>query len=70
MLFDPRKNHQLALAIGLTFQLVISVILGYYIGDYIDGTFGSKPFGSLGGSLLGFAAGTITLLKTYNKMEK
>jgi ATP synthase protein I len=69
MLFDSNKKQQMALAIGLTVQLVVAVLIGFYLGRYIDNRFETEPMGSLAGALLGFTAATITLIRTYNKME-
>jgi len=66
---EPNKSRQLGIAFGLSFQLVVSVILGMYFGSLIDGKYETQPLGSLAGAILGFIAGMLPLLRLHKKME-
>ena len=69
MLFDPKKTRELGLGIGLSFQLVVTVVLGLYLGTLVDERYEMQPFGSLIGAIMGFITGMITLVTIYNRME-
>ena len=67
MLFDSKNSRQLGLGIGLSFQLVISVLLGLYLGSIVDDKMEMTPFGSLAGAIFGFIVGSVTLIRFYEK---
>ena len=69
MLFDPKKTRELGLGIGLSFQLGILVVLGLYLGLFLDKKYEIQPFGSLAGAILGFILGVIPFITKYNKPE-
>ena len=64
-----KKSRQLGIAFGLSFQLVVSVVLGMYFGNKIDEKLDTQPFVSLAGAILGFVAGILPLLKSHGKKE-
>jgi ATP synthase protein I len=49
----------LALVTQLGLTMVVSILLGLVLGLWVDSHFGTRPWGMLGLSLLGIAAGTV-----------
>lgn len=58
---DPASGMAQALKLGSEF--VAGVIVGFVIGYTIDSLFGSKPWGMIVFLLLGFAAGTLNVMR-------
>ncbi len=50
--------------------LVAAIVLGYLAGSWIDGRCGSKPWGLIGGVLLGTAAGFVQLFRVVKKLSQ
>ena len=67
---NPKKQQNLVLAIGLSSQLVFSVLICFFIGKKIGETMQWEPFGSLGGAMLGFLIGTISFLRLEQIKKK
>jgi len=54
----------IALATTIGMELAITVVLGYYGGQYIDEKFATGPWCMLAGVLIGLATGIIGVYKT------
>lgn len=68
---DERKwirNAGLASSIGLV--LVISTVIGYAIGNWLDGKFGTGPWLMLVFTLLGIIAGFVQIFRLANQLSK
>jgi F0F1-type ATP synthase assembly protein I len=50
--------------LGLGMQLALSVLLFFFIGWWIDGAYGSGPFGMLIGLAVGITGGMIKFIRT------
>ena len=55
-------------AVGL--ELGIAVGIGYAGGWYLDGRFGTKPYLSLVGLLLGIGAGVLTFVRVARELQQ
>ena len=55
------KDFGSFLTLGL--QLAISVVVFFFIGYWLDGKFGTSPWGTIGGAFLGAAGGLTKFLK-------
>lgn len=51
-------------------EMGLSVALGYFLGDRLDGYLGCGPFGMIGGVLLGTAAGFLSLYRALKRAHK
>lgn len=56
------------LTLGL--QLAISVVVFFFIGYWLDGMFGTSPWGSIAGAFLGAAGGLIKFLREAAALGK
>ena len=59
--------------IGLLFvgsTLVGSIVLGYFLGSWIDRSFGTTPWGILIGVILGATSGFVGLIRTVQRTLK
>lgn len=56
------------LAVGIV--LVTCVVLGYVLGDLVDDRWGSKPWGSVVGVMLGTGAGILNLFRTVTRSQR
>lgn len=54
--------------LGLSFALTIGLCA--WLGIWLDGRWGSAPWGVIVGALLGFAIGTWELVKVARKLER
>ena len=54
----------LTLTTTISAELALTVVLGYYGGQYLDKKFATGPWFMLAGVLLGIFAGTIGVYKT------
>ncbi len=52
------------------FTLVGAIVLGYFIGTWIDRSFGTAPWGILTGVILGATSGFVGLIRTINRTLK
>jgi len=52
---------------GLAFMLALSVLLGAVIGHYLDQRWGTEPWMTLVGTLLGTAAGFYEIFNTLRQ---
>jgi F0F1-type ATP synthase assembly protein I len=55
-------------SVGLEFG--ISVVVGYFVGHWLEEKFGFAPWGAVGGVCLGFAAGVRTLVQAAKQAER
>lgn len=55
---------------ALGVQLAISVVAGWFLGDYFDGRFHSTPWLALLGLVIGFAGGLYNLIRVLNWRQK
>ena len=63
----------LSLVTTIGINMVVSILVGLYIGRYLDGYFGTAPWITIVGLLLGVAAaivGTYRLIMTTMKDEE
>jgi ATP synthase protein I len=56
-------------ALRLASELVAGVVVGGFIGWWIDRTFRTSPFGLIGFLVLGTAAGTFNLVRSVKQMN-
>lgn len=54
---------------GLPFVLLVSIGAGYYAGQWIDQTYGTK-FANVIGLILGFALGMYEIMRQLKQFEK
>lgn len=62
---DKRSQYQgfyEALTLGIMFPVAIGV--GYFLGHWLDGVFGIKPWLTVIGTVLGVAAAFVNLFRT------
>jgi ATP synthase protein I len=57
-------NSGMALALKLGSEFVAGVIVGFVVGYGIDVVFGTRPWGMIVFLLLGFAAGTLNVMRS------
>jgi ATP synthase protein I len=55
-------------AVGMV--LVVSILIGYLLGDYLDSKLGTSPWMMVLGVLLGSAAGFVQLFRTVSRSQK
>ncbi len=72
--FDPRHNkkpsrdiRQLSLLTTVPAIMLAAPLIGYFIGDWVDGKLGTEPYLAAAGALLGIAAAGI---ETYRIIKK
>jgi F0F1-type ATP synthase assembly protein I len=56
--------------LGYGLQMLVGVLLGYFVGRWADGKFHSEPWGLLVGVMLGLAAGMYLLIKDAIRINK
>jgi ATP synthase protein I len=56
---DSQQNNlkKYGLITAFVFELIACVVLGYLIGNFIDGKLGSDPWGLMTGVIVGFIGG-------------
>ncbi len=64
------KNWQALKYSSVGIELAISVLLGYFAGDWLDGEFGWSPWGAVLGLSFGFAAGLRSLYRLSQKISR
>jgi F0F1-type ATP synthase assembly protein I len=52
------------------FTLVGAIVLGYFLGSWIDRSFGTTPWGILIGVILGATSGFVGLIRTVQRTLK
>lgn len=57
-------------AFGAAYGFLASLLLGGGVGYYLDGHMGWSPWGTVVGSILGFAAGLYSLQKALSKNDE
>jgi hypothetical protein len=63
---DP--NWGRFLSIGL--EMAVGALLGYFVGAWLDRRYGWGGYGTLGGVMLGVAAGMYLLIKDAIRINK
>lgn len=56
--------------IAAAMQLALAVILMVFLGTWLDGKFGTKPWLMIAGLAVGFAAGFYAFLRSVQKLAK
>lgn len=64
------KYEAASLAWRMVFELVVSIMIGAAMGWGIDSLFGSLPLFLIVFTLLGFAAGVRTMLRSAEEMQR
>lgn len=68
------KNNQFWVSIGIYgavgIQLALVVVAGWFLGDYFDQRFNSKPWLAILGLVLGFLGGLVNLFRVLNWHQK
>jgi F0F1-type ATP synthase assembly protein I len=54
----------------LGFETAVGVGLGCFVGHWLDRKYGWEPWGTLGGAMLGLAAGMYLLIKEALRMNR
>jgi F0F1-type ATP synthase assembly protein I len=65
---DSDSNWGRYLGIGL--EIAVGVLLGYFVGAWLDRRYGWKGYGTLGGVMIGIAAGMYLLIKDAIRINK
>jgi len=62
----PQQDTSSALALGwrIGLELVVAVIVGFFIGWAVDRWLGTRPWGEIGFFFLGVAAGMVNVYRT------
>jgi F0F1-type ATP synthase assembly protein I len=63
---DPGWGRHL----GAGLQMLVGVLLGYFVGNWLDKKYGWAPWGVLFGVALGLAGGMYLLIKDALRMNK
>lgn len=66
----PQEGTSSALALGwrIGLELVVAVVVGFFIGWAIDKWLGTRPWGMIGFFFLGIAAGMVNVYRTVAGM--
>ncbi len=56
--------------IAAALQLVVAVILMFFLGNWLDGKFGTAPWLMMTGLMVGFGAGFFAFLRSVQKMAR
>lgn len=56
-----------AIAFGAGSEIVVSVLGGFFLGQWLDGKFGTEPWLMMLGSILGITLGLYQLIKATTK---
>lgn len=54
--------------LGMT--LAVSVLVGFFVGFWLDGKIGTKPLLAIIGAFIGMTGGFIYLVRTLNRLQK
>jgi len=60
-------NRSIMNLMSAGFVLVACIVLGYFLGRYLDGKLGTDPWCSVGGFFVGVAAGFLELFRTVSR---
>lgn len=63
---SPQSNPW-ALALGAGTELVVSVLLGFFVGRWLDGKFATAPWLMLAGALIGISLGLYQLIRAAGR---
>jgi len=63
---DPSWGKHL----GVGLQMLVGVVLGYFVGNWLDHKYGWAPWGVFVCVMLGLAAGMYLLIKDAIRMNK
>lgn len=64
---NPRSLMSL-MTVGIV--LVLCIVIGYFLGSFLDGKMGTEPWLSVAGVLLGTGAGFVELFRTVSRSLK
>lgn len=64
------SNRPLLGLLSVGMVLVTCIVLGYFLGRYLDGKLGTEPWLTVAGVLLGTAAGFLDLFRTVSRTLK
>jgi ATP synthase protein I len=56
--------------IAAALQLAVAVILMYFLGNWLDGKFGTAPWLMLAGLMVGFAGGLTAFLRSVQRIAR
>lgn len=65
-----RDAYQSVKYTGLGIELAVFIVVGTLGGNWIDETYGTEPWGILGGVAFGIAGGARTLYRTVKQIQK
>ncbi len=63
-------NRSLMSLMTVGIVLVACIVLGYFLGRYLDGKLGTEPWLAAAGFILGTAAGFLELFRTVSRSLK
>jgi len=64
---DGRSNRSILNLLSVGTVLVVSIVLGYLLGSFLDRRLGTSPWLVVTGVLLGTAAGFVELFRTVSR---
>ena len=70
MASDGGNERPLAGLLAVGMVLVASLLVGYFIGNWLDGKLGTGPWLMVSGVFLGTAAGFVQLFRTVSRGQK
>lgn len=56
--------------LGIGLEIGVGVALGYFVGSWLDKKYGWNGYATLGGTMLGLAAGMYLLIKDAIRINK
>lgn len=65
----PAQATPLAFALGAGTELVVSVLLGFFAGRWLDARLNTTPWLMLAGSMTGIAVGLFQLIRTAQERQ-
>ena len=69
MKLDTRVYRSYVVISGLAIQLVLCIVLGLFMGSWLDKKWGTEPFIMIGLVFLGTVCGFINLIKGLQKLK-
>ena len=66
----PEQDNPLGFALSLGSELVVSVLGGFFVGQWLDKKLGTSPWLMLVGSLFGITVALYRLIKIANERVK
>ncbi len=67
---DGRSNRSMMNLLSVGTVLVACIVLGYFLGSYLDRKLGTSPWLVVAGVTLGTAAGFVELFRTVSRSLK